>query len=124
MDKYTPQERAEVVTLFIGNNRSVIAIQRKLRQKYLNRPVPHKTIAYRLHANFGQYGTTPDRIRPERQRTSRNAENMALVWSIRRRGSQLHTSARSLRQILKTNLKMFPYKTQLVQKLLSRDPDQ
>lgn len=44
--------------------------------------------------------------------------------SIRRRGSQLHISARNLRRILKTDLKMFPYKIQLVQKLLPRDPEQ
>lgn len=133
MDKYTPQERAEIVTIFIENNRSIIATQRKLRQKYPNRPVPHKTTIYRLHANFRQYGTTADRPRSGRQRTSRNAENVSLVrdsvaespeTSSRRRGSQLHISARSLRRILKTDLKMFPYKIQLAQKLLPRDPDQ
>ncbi|KAF7287054.1 hypothetical protein GWI33_002436 [Rhynchophorus ferrugineus] len=93
MDKYMPQERAETVAMFIENNRSIFATQRKL---------PHKTTIYRLHANFQQYGTTADRPRSGRQGTSRNAGNVALVrdnvsesleTSIRRRGSQLHISA-------------------------------
>ncbi|KAF7262824.1 hypothetical protein GWI33_004010 [Rhynchophorus ferrugineus] len=117
MEKYTPQELAEVVTIFIENNRSIIATQEKLRQKYPN----------------CQYGTTADRPRSGRQRTSHNAEYMALVCdsvaefpetSIRRSRSQLPISTRSLRRILKTDLKMFPYKIQLVQKLLPRDTDQ
>ncbi|KAF7270594.1 hypothetical protein GWI33_016452 [Rhynchophorus ferrugineus] len=39
MDKYRPQERAEIVTIFIENNHSIIATHRKLRQKYPNRPI-------------------------------------------------------------------------------------
>ncbi|KAF7272898.1 hypothetical protein GWI33_014375 [Rhynchophorus ferrugineus] len=68
MDKYTPQERAEIVSIFIENNRYIIATQRKLRQKYPNRPMPHKTTIYRLHANFRHYGTTANRPGSERQR--------------------------------------------------------
>ncbi|KAF7274607.1 hypothetical protein GWI33_012716 [Rhynchophorus ferrugineus] len=75
MDKYTSQERAEIVTIFIENNRFVIATQRKLCQKYPKRPVPHKTTTDRLHANFRQYGTTTGRPRSGRQRMSRNPEN-------------------------------------------------
>ncbi|CAB4068965.1 unnamed protein product [Lepeophtheirus salmonis] len=33
-----------MVTIFIKNNRSIIATQGKFRQKYPNRPVPPKTI--------------------------------------------------------------------------------
>ncbi|KAF7283068.1 hypothetical protein GWI33_001476 [Rhynchophorus ferrugineus] len=58
MDKYTPQEQAEIVKIFFENNRSIIATQWELCQKYPNRPVPHKTTVYRLHANFRQYGRT------------------------------------------------------------------
>ncbi|KAF7266849.1 hypothetical protein GWI33_019874 [Rhynchophorus ferrugineus] len=111
MDKYTRQEREEIVSIFIENNRSIIATQRKLRQKYPNRPVPHKTPIYCLHC-----GTTADKPRSGSQRTSHNAENLALgrdsvaespETSIRRRSSQLHISAR--RRMLK-NEKMFSYK--------------
>ncbi|KAF7277693.1 hypothetical protein GWI33_009304 [Rhynchophorus ferrugineus] len=79
MDKYTPQERAEILTIFIENNRSIIATQRKLHQKYFKRPVPHKTTIYSLHANFPQYDTTAGRLHSRRQQTSPNAENVALV---------------------------------------------
>ncbi|KAF7268445.1 hypothetical protein GWI33_018454 [Rhynchophorus ferrugineus] len=63
---------------------------------------------------------------------SRKAENVALVCdsvaefpetSIQRHCSQLHISTRSLRRILKIDLKIFPYKIQLVQKLLPEDFD-
>ncbi|KAF7269127.1 hypothetical protein GWI33_017817 [Rhynchophorus ferrugineus] len=129
MDKYTARELGETVTMFIENDRSIIATQRKLRQKYPNRPVSHKTVIYRLHSNFRQYGTTADRPRSGRQRTSRNAENVTLACdsvaespetSPWRPGFQLHISASSLRRVLKTDLKMFPYKIQLAK----RDPDQ
>ncbi|KAF7278808.1 hypothetical protein GWI33_007959 [Rhynchophorus ferrugineus] len=119
MFKYTRQERAEIVTIFIENNRSIIDTQRKLRQKYPNRSVPDKRTIYRLYANFRQYGTTADRPRSGRQQMFHNAKNVALVHdsvsefpqtSVRRRDSQLHISARSLIRILKTHLKMFAYK--------------
>ncbi|KAF7280067.1 hypothetical protein GWI33_006449 [Rhynchophorus ferrugineus] len=98
MDKNTSQER-EIVTIFIEHNSSIIATQRKLCQKYPNRPVPHKTTIDRLHANFRQYDTTADRPRSGRQRTSRKAENVALVrdsaaspeTSIRTRGTHFRT---------------------------------
>ncbi|KAF7282159.1 hypothetical protein GWI33_003083 [Rhynchophorus ferrugineus] len=88
MDKNTPQERAEIVTIFIENS------------------LPRKTTIYPLHANVRQYGMAADMPRSGRQRTSRNAENVALVrdsgaesqeTSIWRRGFQLHISASSLR---------------------------
>ncbi|KAK9753470.1 Helix-turn-helix domain (DUF4817) [Popillia japonica] len=89
MDKYTPQERAGIVTIFIENNRpSIIATQRKFRQKYPNRPVPHKKTIYRLHLNFRQYGTTADRPRSGRQRTSRNARQYGTTADRPRSGRQ------------------------------------
>ncbi|CAB4054086.1 unnamed protein product [Lepeophtheirus salmonis] len=78
---------------------------------------------------FRQYGTTADKPHSGRQRTSRNAENVVLVrgsvaespeTSIRRCVSQLHISARNFEKGFKT----FPYKIQLVHKLLLRDHDQ
>ncbi|CAB4062905.1 unnamed protein product [Lepeophtheirus salmonis] len=98
----------------------------KFRQKYPNRPVPHKTTIYRLHANA-------DRPHSVRQGTSCNADNVTLVpdsvveskeTSIRRRTSQLHISASSLRRILRTDLKLFSYNIQLVHRLLPSDHDQ
>lgn len=41
--------------------------------------------------------------------------------SVRRRASQFQMSVRSLRRILKIDLSLFPYKVQLVQKLLPVD---
>ncbi|KAF7279967.1 hypothetical protein GWI33_006533 [Rhynchophorus ferrugineus] len=85
MNKYTPEERAEIVTIFIKNNRSIIATQWKLSQTYSNLPMHHKTTIFE---------------------------------------SALYVSARSLRRILKTDLNIFPYKIQLLQTLLPKDPDQ
>ncbi|CAB4055249.1 unnamed protein product [Lepeophtheirus salmonis] len=112
------------------NNRSIIATQRQFRLKYPNYPVPHSTTIYSLHANFRQHGTTADRPRSGRQP---NVENLNLEQnsvaespetSIRRRASQLNISARSLRRILKTNLRIFQYRIQLVHKLLPREHNQ
>ena len=40
MSRYTPKERAEIVKLYIENNRSVALNQRAYRRKYRGRSVP------------------------------------------------------------------------------------
>lgn len=77
MHKYTQQERVEIVTILIGNKRSITVTRRKLSKKYPNHS--YKNTIYRLHSNFLQHSTTADMPRFRRQRTSRNAETVTMV---------------------------------------------
>ena len=133
MNRYIPQQRAEIVTIFIQKNKSIVLIQREYRKLYRNQSVPDKKTIHALSNRFEKYGTTLDSYRSERPRTARSEENIACVresvaespeTSTRRRAQQLKISQRSLRRILKKYLHLFPYKIQLVQELLPRDHNQ
>ncbi|XP_065642687.1 protein GVQW3-like [Hydra vulgaris] len=123
-------ERAEIVTIFIQKNKSVVLTQREYQKRHRNQSTPDKKTIHALSHQFEQYGTTLDSHHSGRPRTARSEENIARVresaaespkTSIRRRAQQLNISQRSLRRILKKGLHLFPYKIQLVQKLLPRD---
>ena len=133
MNRFNPQQRAEIVTIFIQKNKSVVLTQREYRKRHRNQSAPDKKTIHALSNRFEQYGTTLDSHHSGRPRTARSEENIARVresvaespkTSTRRRAQQLNISQRSLRRILKKDLHLFPYKIQLVQKLLSRDHNQ
>lgn len=129
MNRYTPKERAEIVTIFIQCNRSVIATQRAYRKKYRGRAAPKSDTIRRLASNFETYGSVANR-QGHRPRPRRSKENIRAVErsvtenpnvSYRRRSQQLKISGTSLRRILKDDLHMFPFKVQLTQRLLDTD---
>lgn len=133
MTRYTPQQRAEIVTIFIQQNESIVLTQREYKKRHKNNPVPDKKTIRVLASKFKLNGTTFNCHRSGRPRTARSEENITRVsqsvvespqTSIRRRGQQLNISSRSLQRILKKNLHLFPYKILLVQKLLLRDHNQ
>ena len=61
MNRFTPKERAEIVTMFIKCNRSVVATQRAYRQKYRGRSAPKSDTIRRLASNFENHGSVADR---------------------------------------------------------------
>ena len=133
MNRFNPQQRAEIVTIFIQKNKSVVLTQREYRKRHRNQSAPDKKTINALSNRFEQYGTTLDSHHSGRPRTDRSEENIARVresvaespkTSTRRRVQHLNISQLSLRRILKKDLHLFPYKIQLVQKLLPRNHNQ
>jgi Helix-turn-helix domain (DUF4817) len=130
MERYTPQERGKIVSIFLRNNSSVILAQREFRRQFPGRPAPTAKTFRRLATRLEETGNTRDVARRGRPRTSRSQENIAAVTedveespgtSTRRRATQLGISRRSLQRILVKELKMFPYKVQTVHQLLAVD---
>lgn len=133
MNRYTLEERAEIVILFIKNNESVISTQRNFRRNYPHRPAPTGKTIRRLCEQFRRSGTTAHASHIGRPRTGRSIENIRRVresiaedprTSTERRATQLGMSRTSLRRILKLDLHAFPYKIQVAQQLLPRDHQQ
>lgn len=130
MERYTPQERGILVTMFLSNNRSVVLTQREFRRRFPGRPTPTGQTLRRFATRLAEFGTTRDIHNRGRPRSRRSAENIAAVeasvqadprTSTRRRATQLGISRRTLQRILVKDLKMFPYKVQTVQQLLPAD---
>lgn len=130
MERYSPQERGIIVSIFLRNNLSVVLAQREFRRRFPGRPAPTAQTLRRLAANLEEYGTTRDAAKSGRPRSARSAENIAAVaedvelspeTSTRRRALQLAISRSSLRRILVKDLRMFPYKVQSVHQLLPVD---
>lgn len=130
MERYTPQERGIIVSIFLTNNRSVVLAQRAFRRRLPNRVAPTGQTFRRLAARLEQTGTTKDLAGRGRHRTGRSAENIAAVaadiaetreTSTRRRATQLGITRRTLQRILVKDLHMFPYKVQTVHQLMPAD---
>lgn len=130
MERYTPQERGIIVSIFFTNNRSVVLAQREFRRRFPNRVAPTGQTLRRLAARLEQTGTTRDLPGRGRHRTGRSVENIAAVaadvaeneeTSTRRRSTQLGVSRRTLQRILVKDLHMFPYKVQTVHQLMPAD---
>lgn len=130
MYRYTPKERAEIVSLYIENNRSVVSTQRAYRKKYRGRSAPKGDTIRHLASNFMEHGSVANLQHQARPRPGRSNENIEAVRqsvaenpnvSYRRRSQQLNISGTTLRRILKQDLYMFPYKVQLTQRLLETD---
>ncbi|CAB3228014.1 unnamed protein product [Arctia plantaginis] len=101
MERYTPQERGIIVSIFLCNNSSVVLAQREFRRRFPGRPAPTAQTLRRLATNLEEYGTTRDVAKSGRPRSPRSAENIAAVaedvelspeTSTRRRASQLAIS--------------------------------
>ncbi|XP_011859621.1 PREDICTED: uncharacterized protein LOC105557087 [Vollenhovia emeryi] len=129
MNNLTPKERAEIVTLYIENNRSVVLTQRAYRRKYRDRKAPSNNTILSLATNCFEHGSVANRGHI-RQRPRRSNEVIESVResvaenpnvSYRHRFQQLNASGTTLRRILKDNLHLFLYKVQLTQRILPTD---
>ena len=61
MNRFTPRQRAEIVTLYIENSRSVVLTQRPYCRKYHGPKAPTDNTICRLVSNFVEHGTVGDR---------------------------------------------------------------
>nr|CAI5845570.1 unnamed protein product [Callosobruchus analis] len=111
MERYTPQERGIIVSMFLVNNRSVVLAQRAFRRRFPNRVAPTGQTFRRLAARFEETGTRTTKYLAgrSRHRTGRSAENIAAVaddvavnqeTSPRRRATKLDITRRTLQRIL------------------------
>nr|CAI5840966.1 unnamed protein product [Callosobruchus analis] len=111
MNHFTPKQRVEIVTLYIGNSRSVVLTQRGYRRKYRDQRAPCDNTIRRLVSNFVEHGTVSDRQHDVRQRSRRSTELVEAIREsvaqnpkmYRRRPQQFSVSGTTLRRILKND---------------------
>ena len=48
MNRFNPQQRAEIVTIFIQKNKSVVLTQREYRKRHRNQSAPDKKTIHAL----------------------------------------------------------------------------
>lgn len=130
MQRYTTEERIQIVQIYYENARSVTNTIRRLRVVFHQNHVPSDTAIRNLMAKFELTGSVLDVKTPLRHRNVRSVENIARVnesvtespkTSIRRRSQQLAISRSSLQRILAKDLRLHAYKIQLTQELKPRD---
>lgn len=130
MQKFSITQRTKMVVLFFENGRSIIATQRAYKKFYGVRNVPTGPTIRAIVAKFEQYGNVGDVKRVGRPRSGRSIDNIQLVrksvsdnpeTSTRRRSKELSIQRGTIRQILKEDLLLYPYKIQLVQKIYPSD---
>lgn len=133
MERFTGADRAFCVREFYRNNDSATIARRKFRE-YQNlrnfKDIPSVQTIKNWVIKFEESGSTLDKQRSGRPRTSRTEENIDVVkhsirenptQSTRKRSSALNLPRTSLQRILKKDLHLHPYKIQLVQKLKDTD---
>lgn len=79
MDRFTPQERGIIVSMFLRNNLSVIKTQREFRRRFPHRLAPIGSTIRRFATRLEATGSTLDRPKSGRPRTGRSAENIDAV---------------------------------------------
>lgn len=130
MERYTPQQRVQIVQLYYENQRSVKEVFRKLRPTYGPHNRPSESTIRRIIEKFEGAATCLDVPPSGRPRSARSVENIAAVAesvaedreeSIRHRSQQLGLSYATTWRILKKDLGLKAYKIQLVQEL--KPPD-
>lgn len=82
MDRFTPKQRAEIVTLYIENSRSIVLTQRAYRKKYRGKKAPSDNTIRRFVSNFFEHGTVGDRQHAVHQRP--RPENNCLGRDLRK----------------------------------------
>ncbi|CAK1579832.1 unnamed protein product [Parnassius mnemosyne] len=133
MERFTGADRAFCVREFYRNNDSATIARRKFRE-YQNlrnfKDIPSVQTIKNWIIKFEESGSTLDKQRSGRPRTSRTEENIDVVkhsirenptQSTRKRSSALNLPRTSLQRILKKDLHLHPYKIQLVQELKDTD---
>ena len=130
MDKYTIEQRVQIIKIYYQNNESVRKAFRALREFYGRNNRPAESTIRRLVNKFQSSGTVTDTIVPVRQRNARSKANIAAVngsvhensnLSVPRRSQELGISQTSTLRILRKGLGLHPYKIQLTQELKPND---
>ena len=130
MERYTIQQRVEIVKIYYTNLCSVRQTFRQLRNNYGRNDRPTERTIQRIIAKFEESGSVTDRAVPVRRRNARSVENIVAVTesvredpdlSIPRRSQGVGLSATSTWRIMRKDLGLFPYKIQLAQELKPED---
>lgn len=130
MERYTLQQRIEVMKMYYKYGENFATTVRRVRGAFGRRGAPSRTAIVNLITKFEQTGSLSDIKRPVRMRSVRSVENIAAVaesvadnpgLSIPKRSQQLGISQTSLHRILHKDLNMHAYKVQLVQELKPTD---
>ncbi|XP_048484480.1 uncharacterized protein LOC125490157 [Plutella xylostella] len=133
MDRFTGPQRAFCVKQFYLNHFSPTIVRRLFRSEYdlhdLNL-CPSVVLIKKWVEKFEETGSTLNMKREGTTRTTRSEENVLRVsdsvrqnpdLSTRKRSAELGIPRTSVRRILKLDLKLHPYKIQLVQELKPND---
>lgn len=130
MERYTLQQRFEIIKLFYQNQCSYVNTERNLRRIHGRHYSVNRLTIRRIVDNFESEFSLHDKRVPVRQRNARTQENIDAVaasvrdnpnLSIPRRSQQLNLSQTTTWRILRKDLGLHPYKIQLVQELKPLD---
>ncbi|XP_045476741.1 uncharacterized protein LOC123682250 [Harmonia axyridis] len=112
MERYTPEQRSEIVDLFYKNNCSFVSTLRNLRRIHGRHFSISRPTVRRFVDKFESKSSDPTKV-PVRQRNARTKENIDLVaasvkenpnLSIPRRSQQLNLSQTTTWRILRNDL--------------------
>lgn len=127
MERYTPQQRAYIIELYIKNLFLIVQTKRAFRKENKVKNAPAKSTIQKLYEKFRDHGNLGNVPRPSKQRTQQTNRNIQRVrqsvernprTSAVRRSLQLNMARTSSRRIIHDDLHLFPYKIQCVQQLL------
>jgi Helix-turn-helix domain (DUF4817) len=130
MERYTLQQRLQIIKIYYQNSCSVTVTLRKLTPIFGRHNRPNKTTIQRLVQKFESTFSLQNVPVPVRQRNARSEENIAAVResvandpnvSIPRRSQQLEISQTTLWRILRKDLGLRAYKIALTQELKVTD---
>src|ERR1700743_1971165 len=117
MQRYTQEQRLQIIQFYYQNNRSVIATFRSLLPFYGRNNRPPVLAIRRIVENFERTFSLHNVHVPIRQRTARSDENIAVVQasvaedrnlSIPRRSQELGLSQTTTWRILRKDLGLHP----------------
>lgn len=132
MIRHSKEERIRILEVYMRTF-SVAEVQRDFRIQFHTRTSPSKNTIKSLYRKFTETGSVSDRSRCGRLRSIRTEAVINIVSadvaanpksSIRKRSTQLSVSRSSLQRILRSELKLYPYKIQLIQEITANDPQQ
>jgi hypothetical protein len=129
MERWQLQHRTFIVEQFFITN-SVTQTQRNFRRRFLCKAVPSRNTILHYVQAFREQGSVGDKPRlgpclkvrtDEKILIVRDALNKSPNKSLRRLSQQVEISISSVYRIVKRDLRLYPYKIQLVQTLMPND---
>lgn len=130
MERYSVQQRVNIIKLYFENNKSLVATIRKVRAVFGGNNVPNPSTVKRIVEKFETTGSVIDVKHSTRYRRGRSVQNVSRVrdsvavnpkTSIRRRSQELAIPRSTMQRILTKDLHMHAYKIHLTQQLLPTD---
>jgi transposase-like protein len=129
MERWSTQQRAAIVEFYFASNYSVITAQRRFRARFGGRACPQKSILRYVESHRNR-GSVIDAKRTGRRRSVRNEETVERVQaaitytpkkSARRLSQEIGVNRETVRNILRKELNLLPYKVQVSHKLKPAD---